>query len=137
MAFMAGLAIGSYEVRRVIRRVREKGRRTRAVGVGLVVGFVALAFATTALVMVAERATLFTYSFTLFGCGYLVAGVFAYASLADDRPQRPLVSPLYAADLFGGSLGSVVGGLILVPFAGLAASALLVLMLALLALLLV
>jgi peptidoglycan/LPS O-acetylase OafA/YrhL len=134
---MAGLALGSYEVRRVIARLREKERPTRPVGFGLVVGFVVLALGTSALVVIAERATLLTYALTLFATGYLVAGVFAYVSLADDRPQRGLVSPLYAADLFGGCLGSVVGGLILVPFFGLAASTVAVLLLALLALLLV
>jgi len=137
MAFMAGLALGAIEVRRAIRRTRERGRRTRPVGVTLVLGFVVLAVGTGALVTTAASATLLAYSLILFATGYLVAGVFAYSSLADDRPQRGLVSPLYAADLIGGCLGSIVGGLILVPFAGLAASAVVVLLLASIALVLV
>lgn len=137
MAFMAGLAVGAHDVHRVIRRLRKNGRRTRLVGAGLVIGFAALALLTGTLITTEGSATLLTSSLILFACGYLVAGVFAWASSADDRPQRALVSPLYAADLFGGCIGSIAGGILLVPLVGLVASTAAVFVLAVIALLLV
>ena len=37
--------------------------------------------------------------------------------------QTSLISPLYAADLVGGSIGSILATLVLVPLAGLDATA--------------
>jgi CBS domain containing-hemolysin-like protein len=69
--------------------------------------------------------------------GFLVAGIFAYASLYPakqgiTRPpasledsksrgiedQKNVISPLYSADLIGGCLGSLLCSLILIPLAG-------------------
>ena len=51
--------------------------------------------------------------------GMLVSGVFAYASARDRSDQKGIIGPLYAADLAGGCLGSLVASLLLVPYAGL------------------
>ena len=68
----------------------------------------------------------------LAAAGFLVAGLFAYASLRGVRDQERAISPLYAADLLGGCAGSVAASLVLVPLAGMdltaAATAVLVLM---------
>jgi hypothetical protein len=69
--------------------------------------------------------------------GFLVAGLFAYASLRRVEDQHAAVSPLYAADLLGGCVGAVVGSLLLAPVLGFAATAAGVAGLALAALLLV
>ena len=73
----------------------------------------------------------------LFATGFLVAALFACASLHERPDQRAVVSPLYAADLIGGCIGALAAGLFLIPAAGLAGSALWVALVALLALLLV
>jgi hypothetical protein len=54
----------------------------------------------------------------LAAAGFLVAGVFAYASLREAPDQEKAISPLYAADLFGGCLGSVAASLFMVPLIG-------------------
>jgi ABC-type branched-subunit amino acid transport system permease subunit len=51
--------------------------------------------------------------------GFLVAGIFAYASIYKIQDQRNIISPLYAADLLGGSAGSLLGSLFLIPVLGL------------------
>jgi hypothetical protein len=55
--------------------------------------------------------------------GFLVAGIFAYLSLRESGDQRGIIAPLYAADLVGGALGSLLASLFLAPVAGLAVSA--------------
>lgn len=50
--------------------------------------------------------------------GFLVAGILAYASLYGVRNQKQVIGPLYAADLLGGCLGSLLGSL-LIPLFGL------------------
>jgi hypothetical protein len=55
--------------------------------------------------------------------GFLVAGVFAYLGLREAGDQRKIIAPLYAADLIGGALGSLLASLFLAPVAGLAISA--------------
>jgi hypothetical protein len=50
--------------------------------------------------------------------GFLVAGIFAYASLYEIDDQKKVISPLYFADLIGGCLGSLMGSLILIPLMG-------------------
>jgi hypothetical protein len=67
----------------------------------------------------------------------LVAGIFAYASLHEIEDQKGVISPLYSADLIGGSLGSLLGSLILIPLTGMDVTARGMLLLAASALLLV
>ncbi|MEZ0329357.1 MAG: hypothetical protein ABWK15_07370 [Dissulfuribacterales bacterium] len=55
-------------------------------------------------------------------CGFLLAGTFSY--LSHDRSQERLVSPLYAADLVGGAVGTLCAALYAVPFWGLPQTAL-------------
>ena len=51
--------------------------------------------------------------------GFLVAGILAYAGLYRVRDQQTVIAPLYAADLLGGCLGSLLGSLVLIPLFGL------------------
>ncbi len=57
---------------------------------------------------------IFVISFLLFITGFLVSGIFTFASLIGVKDQKTVVSPLYAADLLGGCVGSLV----LIPFFG-------------------
>jgi hypothetical protein len=51
--------------------------------------------------------------------GFFVGALFAYATLTDAADRHSLISPLYAADLIGGASGAILGGLLLIPAAGL------------------
>lgn len=69
--------------------------------------------------------------------GFLVAATFAYTGLQEPDDQAASIAPLYAADLIGGGLGSLLAGIVLVPIAGLSMTAFLLLPVAFLSLLLV
>ena len=58
----------------------------------------------------------------LLAAGFLVAGVFSYASLHEMADQKKIISPLYSADLLGGCLGSLLGSLVLIPLLGMDAT---------------
>ena len=57
-------------------------------------------------------------SLLLLAAGALVAGIFADAGLREVKDHENVISTLYAADLVGGCLGSLLGSLILIPLAG-------------------
>jgi spermidine synthase len=131
--FMAGLAAGAVTVDRRVG----SGDAPRLMGVGLVAALAGLSLLLSLTLRIGAGGGLFVASVTLLACGFLVAALFAYASLAGRPDQRAAISPLYASDLLGGCLGSLVAGLLLVPAAGLAGSALWVALVAALALLLI
>jgi hypothetical protein len=58
-------------------------------------------------------------AFLLAFSGFFAGALFAYATLADAADRNSLISPLYAADLIGGGSGALLGGLLLIPAAGL------------------
>lgn len=144
-AFMAGLALGALALDRLAAAARPVGEaRTYQPGPGrttggiLLGGFVCLALL---VVWLLRDSTGWEYlpltALLLLASGFLVAGLFAYASLLHRPDQRWVISPLYAADLLGGCFGSVVASLLLVPVLGLIGAALLVSALALVALMLI
>jgi spermidine synthase len=118
--FMAGLALGTWAVARAPR----SSRWLRFAGYGTA-GL--LAFAAAGLAGLAELdvvPTLTKASLALAVTGGLVGAGFGWASLRAGADQRGAIAPLYAADLIGGSVGAVVGGLLLIPLLGLTATAL-------------
>lgn len=115
MSFMGGLAAGALFVDRLKRRVG-LGIFLAAAG-ALFGGGVAWELHT------GIEATLLLTSVRLFCAGFIVAAVFAHASRYDGDPTA-LIAPLYAADLIGGCLGTLLGSLLLVPLAGMTAAAL-------------
>ena len=80
---------------------------------------------------------MWTSAVLLFAAGCVTGALFAFGSLRHADDQASVVAPLYAADLLGGAAGSFAGSLFLVPLLGLPASAVLIGVLALAALLLV
>ena len=128
MSVMAGLASGAWMVDRGVG-ARQAVRLERS----FLVVLVFLALAVSASVATGYGTGSVPIAIMLFATGVSVAGVFACASLADPRgadvgrptsPTHPvdqlsLVSPLYAADVFGGCLGSVAASLVLIPLLGL------------------
>jgi hypothetical protein len=55
--------------------------------------------------------------------GALVAGILGFASRHGVDDQQGVISRLYAADLLGGCLGSILAGLLLIPLFGVVATA--------------
>jgi spermidine synthase len=118
-AFMAGLAAGAGTVPRFARSgIDNPGSPKRICGLTLVGAFAALSFAAIGLLRAGAPAGLWFFSLLLFVCGFVVAGVFAYASFMGTAGQESLIGPMYAADLIGGCAGSVLCSIFLVPFVG-------------------
>lgn len=103
---------------------------TRWLGAGLLIAFGGLNGFGARLLSTGAIAGIATSAAALFLCGMLVAGLFAYASLRRIEDQRWVVSPLYAADLIGGCLGSLAGSLFLIPVLGLGSTALVIVVIA-------
>jgi spermidine synthase len=119
MSFMAGLALGAMIINRLMVRTIDSQKLPRWYGVGLLSGFCLLCALTETKLTMSISAGLAQTSWLLAAAGFLVAGIFAYASLHEIEDQKNVISPLYSADLIGGCLGSLLGSLILIPLAGL------------------
>ena len=132
--FMAGLALGAL----VTDKCSSARAFTLSLGCGflLCIGFSLFSLATGVGMRTGAIKGLVEITGLLWLAGFLVAAVLAYVSSGSTRDQRFLVAPLYAADLIGGCLGSVVSTLLLIPFAGLDTTAVLMAPLALLSALL-
>jgi spermidine synthase len=118
MSFMAGLALGATIINKAMARQVDNQKIFRRCGVGLLIGFCLLCAFMGIIVTMSISAGLFRISFLLAATGFLVAGIFAYASLYEIEDQKEIISPLYSADLIGGCLGSLIGSLFLIPLAG-------------------
>jgi spermidine synthase len=136
-AFMAGLAVGSVVVLRAAKGVGGGFMMQKNWGYGLLVGFAVLNIIFIGFLYSGLPSNLSAISLLLFLAGLLVAGVFAYASLMGIKDQKTVVSPLYAADLLGGCIGSLIASLLLIPFLGMAQPAALMVILSVVALLLI
>jgi len=120
-AFMAGLAAGAFAFDRAAAGSRRIGRPWGAAllgGLALPRGGVAFAAAAGgAWFRLGPAAVILAAS------GGLVSGIFGYASRAGAADQGRAAAPVYAADLLGGCLGSVLAGLVLIPLFGAGATA--------------
>ncbi len=117
MSFMAGMALGALVVANIPHSLSKRS------GIAVLLGFLLLSVATGLETSYGGNAGLFEICVLLVLSGFFVAGVFAYASFREAGDQRKAVAPLYAADLIGGCLGSILATLALAPLAGLAISA--------------
>ena len=133
--FMGGLSLGALGMDRAARRRGPAGRR--ALGMGLAGATGGLCGLVAWLLHAGIPMGLAPTSLLLVAVGLLVGALFAYASFWRVPSQSEVISPLYAADLLGGCIGSLVGSLFLVPVLGLHGSAVLVGVLALVSFLLV
>jgi len=125
-AFMAGLAAGAAIMSRLSRSHLDSVRFKRLAG-AIVIGAFLLQSLWLGKESPAETGGLFGSAAMLFLTGFLVSGIFSVASFQSPSDGSlatgRLIGPLYAADLAGGSLGSLLSSLLLVPFAGLAETA--------------
>ncbi len=132
-AFMGGLALGAGALERLARRAGN-GRLAGALGV---TALAALGLACAAVLRAGGGGGLAGSAALLGACGFLVAAAVAFALLRGDADGGTVIGPVYAADLLGGCVGSLVAGLLAIPMLGLPATAALAAGLALAALLLV
>jgi spermidine synthase len=137
MAFMAGLALGAFVVDRRKRTAPGGVIISRYVGISLLISFLLMNIGLGWAFGAFYSAELWSITILLLFTGFLVAAVFAFASLYGVENQQAIISPLYAADLIGGGFGAVLASLMLIPVIGLAGSAYLMAILAGISLLLV
>jgi hypothetical protein len=133
---MAGLAAGALAVDKHSASPIRSLRSLQRWGAYLLAGFILLSLATSYRVRAGSMGGLAETAILLTLTGFLVAGVFAFASLHEVEDQRVVIAPLYSADLIGGCAGCLAGSLILIPLAGLGFTALLMSPLSLLSVLL-
>jgi spermidine synthase len=119
MSFMAGLALGAMSIDMLMAKFANRQRLIRWYGVALLVGFCFLCVVTATRISLSASMGLLQTSLLLSAAGFLVAGIFAYTSIYKIEDQKIVIAPLYAADLSGGSLGSLLGSLLLIPILGL------------------
>jgi len=115
-AFMAGLALGAAAVDRT---GSSTARRWLSVA-----AFAALSLGSAVWLRAGSPGGLIASSCLLLALGFLVAAVVAHASLLRDPDQLRVVSPVYASDLLGGCVGSLLAGVVLIPLLGLPGTAL-------------
>lgn len=132
--FMGGLGLGAVLIGRTVPSGRPIGHKT---GVFLVSGLGAESLLYYVLLRHSVTPSLPAVAGLLLLVGFLVAGVFAYVSRRELTDERRLVSPLYAGDLMGGCIASLIASLFLVPFLGFDHTVLVALLLSLLTLILV
>jgi spermidine synthase len=118
MSFMAGLVAGSFLINKAHRQFGNNSKSFRFYGIGLLIGFCILCLFIELNVLKGNFTGLPQISSLLAINGFLVAGIFAYVSLHEIEEQKKIISPLYAADLVGGCIGSLLGSLILIPLVG-------------------
>lgn len=136
MGFMAGLSLGAFATYKLINFSGPKSSSSRRAGFALLISCIALSLALGRIVAAGNMGGIFGTVILLLLCGFLVAGVFSFASLYRVENQQVVISPLYSADLIGGCLGSVAASLVLIPMIGMAGVSYLMAVLALLALIL-
>jgi spermidine synthase len=129
--FMSGLAVGALAV------ARSKHPGSWGMGAAVTSGFAALSVLVGILIASGRGAGLLQIFVLLALTGFLVAALFAFAGLRFGGNQKQIIGTLYAADLLGGCMASILASLALAPLAGLELTAFWTSPLALLALLLI
>lgn len=118
MSFMAGLALGAIIIKQAMTRTIMNPKFARWYATGLLAGFCLVCGFTAMEMTQSASAGLTGVSLLLASTGFFTAGIFAYTSLHEIDDQKKVISPLYAADLIGGCIGSLAGSLILIPLMG-------------------
>ena len=116
-AFMAGLSLGATFINKLYHRQISK-TIFRNTGMGLILLLGLLYFSFEFAVNENLLAGLAGTSVMLFCTGFLVSGIFAFASFFNVKAQQDTISSLYSADLIGGCVGSLSASLILIPILG-------------------
>lgn len=137
MSFMAGLTLGALIISKAMFKQVNNQKILRLYGVALLIGFCILCILTETKILKSTSSGLLMISFLMATTGFLVAGIFTYASLHEVEDQKIIVSPLYSADLIGGCIGSLLGSLFLIPLLGMSVTVLIILMVSVLSIALI
>lgn len=116
--FMLGLTLGAWGADRKARRAVLRRRS----GPVFIMVFVLTAGMVAWMIRADLGASLLPTGILLAICGISVAAVFTYASALAGWNQSRSASRLYGADLIGGGIGTLLGTLVWIPLAGLAAT---------------
>ncbi|MEZ4528888.1 MAG: hypothetical protein R2941_23500 [Desulfobacterales bacterium] len=122
MIFMAGLAAGSLTVTEFAQNLLS-GNAGKQTGRCLILGFALLCLAFEKILPYEAGGEICLISVFLFLTAFFLSGIFAWTGLSARAAQQFLISPLYAADLMGACLGSLLGSFFLIPFLGMAHTA--------------
>jgi spermidine synthase len=136
-SFMAGLAIGAWAIEKGLSKTGNRIGKIRIRSLVLLLGLMVLA-GTAALMMQSNfEIGLLETVLLLTASGFVVAGIFVCAGRSGGAGQEASVAPVYGADLWGGCLGALTAGILLVPFWGLPTAVYLTLLLAAISLILI
>jgi len=118
MMFMVGLSLGSFIVNRIFLKIKNQFKLSLFLGLVLLFGFTLLIVFVYIFITADLITNLNFISVSLLLDGMFVAGIFSFASLYKVESQQAVISQLYTADLIGGSLGSLLASLVLIPTYG-------------------
>jgi len=135
-AFMTGLYCGAAIINELYHRRKSKNI-FRVTGLALILLLGAINFSFGFAVQKNLLSGLPETSLLLFFTGFLVAGIFAFASFFNVKVNQDTITSLYSADLIGGAAGSLSASLILVPMLGMLTTGTIMGVLSLLSLLLI
>ncbi|MBM3255412.1 MAG: hypothetical protein FJZ08_03850 [Candidatus Omnitrophica bacterium] len=116
--FMAGIGLGSLIMARAATRLNNKIK----LFIGLEIALILYAFILAAIVTSVSWQAQLVYALLFFSCGLLMGLEFTLASAiypAGEAKAGSSAGSLYAADLAGGWLAGIVGGVVLLPVLGL------------------
>ena len=126
MSFMMGLTAGSLLVDKYFARTKHQSKINWIYGTLILIGFAVICIVIYILITFNLLASLFVTSLTLLFIGIFVSAIFAFVSLYNTKDKQAAVSQLYSADLAGGSIGSILASIILIPVYGLPLSIILI-----------
>lgn len=118
MTFMIGLTLGAFAVDRFMMKIRKKRLRTRWMGAGMFAAFGILNFCVYYGIESHMLTGITLTSLMLTIDGMIVSAVFAFIAVSGDTGEKHFMPWLYSADLAGGSVGSVIAVLFLIPVFG-------------------
>ena len=118
MTFVVGLAVGAFVINRIFANRQPIRDRKRWLGAALILSLAVLNMVIYYAVASGYLASLVMTSSMLVLDGAAVSSIFAYISQTGGGRQKAAVW-IYSADLIGGSAGSLIAILVLVPVFGL------------------
>jgi predicted membrane-bound spermidine synthase len=118
MMFMVGLSLGSLFVNKLFLNMNTQNKKNRILGTSLLLGFSLVIVVVYIFIKTDLITNLVFISLALLLDGMFVAGIFSFVSLYKVENQQAVISQLYTADLIGGSLGSLLASLVLIPVFG-------------------
>lgn len=128
--FMLGLAAGALVATRVSELIGNRRRFLRIYGVVVFGSSVLLFTVLTSHLNAGAGSSFLPIALALVLSGFVTAGVFGYATVIGHPNQSKIAAQLFAADLFGGCLATVMAIFFMIPLLGLPTTTLLMAVLA-------